>query len=362
MRLGFGLSQEQTQKLMMTPELRLAIKILQLSAIELTEYIEQELVENPVLEVVEETAEEAEEGGNNSATEEKTKDKSDEGPDIDWEKYFEDENGRDSGSPVKNDRESPRYDNFVAEVPTLNDHLMFQLSMSKLNRKERTVGEFFIGNIDDNGYLHCSADEAAIHCGVPFTTAEKVLKTIQGFDPLGVGAKDLRECLLIQYEHMGLGNDLLKKIIDRYLQEVAEGKMMKVAKKLGVSLQEMQEAIDSLKELEPKPGRKFSPNDRTRYIVPDVVVEKIDGEYIVLVNDVSMPRLTINSVYREMVRSSLPDHEGKKYLEAKLNSAAWLMKSIEQRRETLYKVARFPEGIFLPGDQTPEDNEPEAGR
>lgn len=335
MRLGLGISQEQTQKLMMTPELRLAIKILQFSTIELVEYIDEQLVENPVLEVAEETVEPEQD-----PVAEGDKKKDNEKFDIDWEQYFDDEGNTRGEKTVNYTLEDPRYDNFIAEVPTLQDHLMFQLALAKLNKEEKGVGEFFIGNIDDNGYLQCSSDEAAIQCNIPFATAEKILKTIQGFDPAGVGARDLRECLLIQYEQLDLPDELLREVISSHLQELAEGKIMKVAKKLGVSLQRMQEILDNLKLLEPKPGRRFSPSDDTRYIVPDVVVEKVNNEYIILVNDTSAPRLTVNSVYKEMFKQSLSDQEGRKFLESRLNSAAWLIKSIEQRKLTLYKVAR----------------------
>ncbi len=335
MRLGFGITQEQTQKLMMTPELRLAIKILQLSTFELKEYIEEQLVENPVLEVVEESAE----AEHDSPQNEKKKDEA-EKFDIDWEQYFDDASDAKSKEPVAYGHEGPRYEGYIAEAPTLHDYLLFQLALARLNKEEKTVGEFIIGNIDDNGYLHCSVEEAATQCGVPLTVTEKVLKTIQGFDPPGVGGRDLRECLLLQYDQLDIRNELLKEVINNHLQEIAAGKIMKVAKKLGVSLQEIQEAVDNLRLLEPKPGRRFSHRDDTRYIVPDIVIEKVEGEYIVLVNDVSMPRLTINPFYKEMVKGNFADQEGRKFLEAKLNSAAWLMKSIEQRRLTLYKVAR----------------------
>lgn len=335
MRLGFGLTQEQTQKLVMTPELRLAIKILQLSTIELVEYIDEQLVENPVLEVVEESAEHE----TDSQVDDNRETLSDK-VDIDWEQYFDEVGDTRGEGAVNRDQDSLRYDNFITEVPTLQDHLMLQLSLGGLNKLEKAVGEFLIGNIDDNGYLCCSVDEAAGRCDVPPALAEKVLKTIQGFDPAGVGARDLRECLLIQYEQLELQDELLKEIISNHLHELAEGKIMKIAKKMGVPLHEMQITVDSLKLLEPKPGRKFSPSGGTRYIVPDIVVEKVDGEYIVLVNDVSAPRLTVNPLYRDMVKGGASDTESRKFLEAKLNSAVWLMKSIEQRRGTLYKVAR----------------------
>ena len=347
MRVGLGLTQEQTQKLIMTPELRLAIKILQMSTVELVECVDEQLVENPVLEVDDSSDAEPESPADKAV--ESNAEKSD----IDWDQYFEDEGGTRKEVLVDRGQEDMRYDNFIAEIPTLQDHLMFQLALARLSVEEKQVGEFYIGNIDDNGYLRCSVEEAAQQCRVPASVSEKVLNTLQGFDPAGVGARDLQECLLIQYEQMDLPNVLLRKVITDYLQELAEGKIMKVAKKLGISLQEMQGILDNLRLLEPKPGRRFSRSHDTRYILPDVVIEKVNNEYIVLVNDTAAPRLTINSSYRDILRGSDSDAEGRKFIEAKLNSAAWLIRSIEQRRVTLYKVARaivdFQLGFFDQG-------------
>ncbi|MDT3698878.1 MAG: RNA polymerase factor sigma-54 [Thermincola sp.] len=335
MRMGFRITQEQTQKLIMTPELRVAIKILQLSTVELVQYIDQQLIENPVLEVVEGPVEHEAEEPVEKASEKENQ------VDIDWEQYFEDAGEPKAEKTVNRDRENRPFDNFVTAVPNLHDHLLFQLSMANLPKNEWDVGEFLILSLDDNGYLQCSINEAAVRCGVTVETAEKILKVIQGFDPPGIAARDIRECLLIQYEQLEIKNELLKKLIENYLGELAEGKMMKVAKKLGVSLPDIQKAVDELKLLEPKPGRKFSVSDNVRYIVPDLVVERVDGEYIIMVNDVSAPRLTLNPFYKELVRTGSSDPESRKFLESKLNSAVWLMRSIEQRRGTLYKVARY---------------------
>ncbi|WP_418790965.1 RNA polymerase factor sigma-54 [Phosphitispora sp. TUW77] len=345
MRMGFGLYQEQTQKLIMTPELRLAIKILQLSTVELTELIENELVENPLLEIAEsaadtvDVADAAADTQNEKSTEQELADQM-EKVDIDWDQYFNDKAGSLNDFTPSYQEEPPRFENIIAEFPTLQGYLMFQLAFSPLNVEEKLVGEFFIGNIDDNGYLHCSVEEAAVKCSVPNNIAEKVLEIIQGMEPPGIGARNLEECLLIQYVQLELKNKLLKEIITNYLHEIAAGKIMKVAKKLGVQLHRVQEALDLLKLLEPKPGRIFSPADRTRYITPDVVVEKVDNEYIILVNDVSAPRLSVSDAYKNIVRGNNTDQESRKYVEEKLNSAVWLIRSIEQRREMLYKVSR----------------------
>lgn len=335
MRLGFGLSQEQTQKLVITPELRLAIKILQFSAVELAEYVDEQLVENPVLEV-EEADSDVE-----SVPAADDKELHDAGEvNFDWEQYFQDA-GEIRNERIKDrDAENWGYDSLIPQVSTLHDHLTFQLALLELNKEEKNVAEFLIGNIDDNGYLNSSVKEAAVQCGTRQDTVEKVLELIQSFDPPGVGARDIKECLLIQCVQRGLENELLNIIINNYLNEVAEGKIMKVAKHLGVSLTELQETIDFLRLLEPKPGRRFAKNDETRYIIPDILVEKVGSEYVILVNDITIPRLSINSYYREILKGNQQDREGQKYLESKMNSAVWLVKSIEQRRLTLYKVAR----------------------
>jgi RNA polymerase sigma-54 factor len=337
MHLGFDVRQEQAQKLVMTPELRMAIKILQYSIAELAEFIDQQLLENPVLEVAEEREESVEE---TAAEEIRSRETDADKVDIDWEQYFEDVSDLRKEKIITRETEGMRYDGLLSEVPTLQNHLLMQLGLATLNEQEKNVGEFIIGSIDDNGYLHCALDEVVVQTSLPLMIVEKVLKIVQGFDPAGVGARDLRESLLIQYEQLELKNDILKYIIGNHLQEIAEGKIMKVAKKIGVSLTDMQEAIDNLKLMEPKPGRKFSPSGDTRYIIPDIMVEKVQGEYIVLVNDVTVPRLTVNPFYKEIMSSRISDQESRKYLEDKLNSAVWLMKSIEKRRMTLYKVAR----------------------
>lgn len=333
MRLGFGLSQEQVQKLALTPELRLAIKVLQFSAVELSEYIEEQLVENPVLEIAEEKEEVSTDefageipNPNNS--------------DIDWEKYFEEiRNARKTDTP-EYINEHYKYENLIPQTPTLQEYLTFQLGLMDLTENETELGEFIIGNIDDNGYLLCSLREAAEKCDQTIADAEKIVKIIQGLEPPGVGARDLKECLLIQYEQLGLQNKTVYKIISGYLNDIACGRYMKVAKEIGISLNELQQAVDCLKYLDPKPGRKFSTGLGTRYIIPDVVVERVDHEYIILVNDVLIPRLVINPIYKSVIKEKDGDIEAKKYLESRLSSAAWLLKSIEQRRLTIYKVAR----------------------
>lgn len=335
MRLGFGLSLEQTQKLIMTPELRQAITILQLSAMELAEYIEQELLENPVLE----KKEEAEKGEQEEATADENREREDKF-DIDWQEYFQDRS--DLGYTQRERGGEPEqfgFENFLSQAPSLQETLLTQLSLTNLSKAERKIGEYIIGNIDEHGYLTCTLEEITTGLDIQPEQAAKVLNVIQTFDPPGVGARNLVECLLLQVDSLNIENKFLRTLIKHYLPDLAEGRVQKIAKDLDATVQDIQEAADILKTLDPKPGRKFgSPHD-VRYVIPDVVVERVEGQYIVLVNDTSAPRLGINSTYRSVLSGAQADEEAKKFVESKLNSASWLIKSIEQRRLTLYKVA-----------------------
>ena len=341
MRMGYGLNMEQAQKLVMTPELRQAITVLQLSSLDLTSYIEQQLQENPLLEIHEDEAgtgddpqmEEdclpAGEGEREGA----------EAP-IDWEEYFSDSS--DLGYACREDtgERDYTYENFVSQAPTLIDHLMMQLKLSPCRGEDRKVGEYLIGNIDDNGYLRVTLQEAASALKVSTSKVAEVLGIIQGFDPPGVGARNLVECLLIQVGQLGIENRVLVKMIENHLLDLAKGKINRIAQCLNVTVREVQEAADILKTLDPKPGRNFSRSHHNNYIVPDVVLEKVDGEYIIIVNDVSIPRITINSAYRSVLTQEKNyDPNTRRFVESKLNAAAWLIRSIEQRRLTLYKVA-----------------------
>ncbi len=340
MRLGYELNIEQTQKLIMTPELRQAITILQLSSIELSTYIEQQLLENPLLELREdESLREEEHADQEKQIESEEKPLNSE---IDWEEYFQDSSDLGTVYRERNPEQQPdySYENFLFQTPTLSEHLMQQLILSPCRCRDKTIGEYLIGNIDENGYLRVSLQEASFHLAADISEIATILKIIQSFDPPGVGARSLLECLLIQVKQLGIKNELLNKIIENHLADLAKGKLNRISQELGVTVQKVQEAADILKTLDPKPGRNFSSFNDTRYIVPDIVLEKVDGEYIILVNDVSIPRVTINSTYRSVLsKDKNYDTRTRRFVESKLNAAAWLIRSIEQRRLTLYKVA-----------------------
>ncbi len=325
MRVDYGLKLELQQKLVMTPQLRQAIAILQLSSLELAEMVEQELLENPVLELEEKPSVEVSE---EEARDEQLKKY------FDWAEYFND--GTDTGysAPVAEDR--PPFSAFVAAGSTLQDHLEFQLHLAVLDDAARHIGRYLIGCIDDNGYLCGSVTEAADNLKVAAATVEEVLRLIQTFDPAGVGARDLRECLTIQVEHRAITDGLVVAIIDKYLDEVAAGHYKNIADKLGCTPHDVQQAVDLIRTLDPKPGRAFAGGDQPCYIVPDVSIERVSGNYVIIINDSNVPHLTINPHYRRIVRDA--DGEAKKFVEGRINAAVWLLKSIEQRRRTLYNV------------------------
>ncbi len=323
MRMDYSLKLELTQKLVMTPQLRQAIAILQLSSLELSEMVEQELLENPVLETEEKPpAETVDEEPNERVREY-----------VDWAEYFDD--GTDTGyTPPGEDK--PSFTTFVSAASTLHEHLEFQLHLTLLDEAARAVGQYLIGCIDENGYLTGTVAEAAQTLGVAEDAAETVLKVIQTFDPPGVGARDLRECLLLQAEQRGATEPLVLAVIDKYLDEVAAGHFKNIADKLVCTPHDVQRAVDFIRTLDPKPGRAFDGGEQPCYIVPDVTIERVAGNYIIIINDHNIPHLTINPYYRRVVRDA--DNEAKKFVEGRINAAVWLIRSIEQRRRTLYNV------------------------
>ncbi|TGE33893.1 RNA polymerase factor sigma-54 [Desulfosporosinus sp. Sb-LF] len=333
MRLGYGLSLEQTQKLIMTPELRQAITILQLSALELSTYVEEQLLENPLLETQEESPDTKEEAEppveRESSLEEKWE--------VDWQDYFHDQDE----NSVRQERvvldEKQRMDPFIAAAPTLLEHLMEQLHVQKVTDSSLHVAEYIVGNLNDKGYLMLSLEEIARETNVSLETAEKALVFVQSLDPLGVGARNLEECLRLQLPLLPDYPSELSEFL-KYLEDLAAGRLQRIAHALKIPLNRVQELADLVRKLDPKPGLRFSGPGDVRYVVPDVVIEEIEGEFIILVNDITVPRLGINKAYRD----ALSHDEGtdtRKFVEQKLNAAAWLIRSIEQRRLTLYKVA-----------------------
>ncbi|HLN64130.1 MAG TPA: RNA polymerase factor sigma-54 [Symbiobacteriaceae bacterium] len=332
MRLGFGLQMQQTQKLVMTPELRQAIAVLQLPVAELGDFIEQEMLENPCLE-----SEPKEEPDETAAPEARKL--------LDY--LGNDYSG--GRNTQESDEDEPTFEAFTATMPTLQEHLMAQLYLAGLSPGERRIGEFLIDSLDDHGYLTISVADAADKLAVTAEQVEPVLQVIHGFDPPGVGARSLQECLLLQWATVDDGNPLVPALIEHHLDDLGEGRVTRIAEALGATPAEVQEAVDLVRTLDPKPGRRFGHANETRYVVPDVVVERVGRDYVVLVNETPVPKLTVSNHYRQMLNGPV-DADARKFVEQKIHSALWLIKAIEQRRMTLYKVTeaivRFQRDFF----------------
>lgn len=338
MKMNFNLNLIQTQKLIMTPELKQAIEILQFNAIELNEFINEELLNNPILEKLATDIDEEPISEKVEQEFEYDLDKGDK-PEIDWEdmvNYF-DESRPISGSTYTADSDI-NYDNFVADEENLKDYLLMQLKFSKLEDEVVKIGEYVIENIDDNGYLEMKNEEAMMLFNRTHDDIEQIVRLIQTFDPAGVGARDIKECLLIQLYQQGFEESLEETLVKEHLVELGEKKFAIIAKKLGESAERIQMAYDYIKTLEPKPGRSFSSMRDVRYVIPDVYVEKVKDEYVVTVNESASPRLQINGFYKKMLSQFSRDSLTNEYLSKNLQSALRIIKSIEQRRNTIYRV------------------------
>ncbi|MFZ5945728.1 MAG: RNA polymerase factor sigma-54 [Bacillota bacterium] len=326
MKLGYQLNLAQTQKLIMTPELRQAISVLQLSTLELNTFIQEQLLENPLLEVVDDVSQVNSEQPENV-----------EKVDVEWEEYFQD--GGDLGYRGEAKEHLPFEQYIYQKTPSMQEYLEEQLRYQKLTEEDFALAQFIIGNLDQSGYFTLSIKDTADDLEIKHQKLEEALQLIQSLEPDGIGARDLSECLLIQLRKKNMITPLLEKLISKHLPDIGQGKIVKVGNSLGLSVEEIQAQVDILKTLNPKPGAAFGSNLETRFITPDLMIEKIDNEYIVLVNDSFTPRLIVSELYKEIINNKNADELTRNFIEGKLHGAVWLIKSIEQRRITLYKIA-----------------------
>jgi RNA polymerase sigma-54 factor len=312
--------------------LRQAITILQFSALDLIEYVNQQLNENPVIEPIDtevnqqQRQEPADPAGTGAS-----------GVEVDLKEWMRDRaTGDYSNYSVRSNESDTNPLDWVARNDvTLESHLIEQLSFIRnVDDRVSFIARYIIGNLDERGYLEVALEQIAETLKASPDDAEQALFLVQGLDPHGVGARDLRECLIIQLEYAGQKDTVPFHIVDRYLTEVAEGKFNKIAIELQTTPLAVQEAVDYIRTLRPRPGMLYHRSD-ARYIIPDVTVEHVEGNYVILVNDSASPRLSINGHYQRMLKQ---EGEAKKFIHEKMNSALWLIKSIEQRRMTIYKV------------------------
>lgn len=337
MALETKLLLKTTQKLVMTAMLQQAIKLLPLSRLELMQKVQQEMLENPFLEEIA-TPEMSDTALANEEPPQETQEAPEES-ELNWEAYLQDfTSGPDY--PVDTGREVPSLETTLKSETSLAEHLLWQLSLTMHDELERQIGIYLIGNIDDDGYLQCPTEEVAAVFGIDEAKVCAIIEVIQSFDPPGVGARDLQESLLIQLRHLEIEDSLASKIVQQYLSQLDERSFQKIARSFGVTIKEVIAAVDLIRTLDPKPGSRFN-SQRVEYIVPDIVVVKVDDDYQVMLNEDGMPRLRINTLYQNILRQNDGmQNDTREYLEEKFRSAVWLMKSVEQRRQTLLRVTK----------------------
>lgn len=340
MAVGLKQSLNLSQTLRMTPQLQQAIKLLQLSRLELETAVRKELDENPVLEEMAEAVgdegpalQEAAGAEDASAQADQDPQKQDE---FDWESYLDTQYKPAQGTGTGNE-EIMNYENLISTAQSLYDHLMWQMRNSGFNDEEQVIAGILVSYIDDDGYIKVPLEQIAEDEGVSVEDLESILPFVQEFDPPGVGARDLKECLLIQAKHLQEDTKDLVELINNHLKDLEKKNYEGIAKALGRDLEEVVEITKIIYSMDPKPGRQFMTTD-TQYVTPDVYVYKVGDEYMVSLNEDGLPRLRISNFYKSVLQGKSANNTTQEYIQDKLRSAVWLIKSIHQRQRTIYKV------------------------
>lgn len=324
MKLDFNLNLTQEQKLIMTQQMQLSIKLLQMSTYDLREYIENEFVENPILE-----------GDFDFVQEDKAyEDK------IDYKemiKYLEFDNYSSQSYGEYNKDEDVSPFNFISQKESLTGYLNNQLIESDEDEYKKAIVSYMIENIDSRGYLDMPLEDICKELNISLELGQEALEILQDLEPDGIGARNLKECLKIQLIKLGVLDDNLERIIDEYLDLIADNKFNIIAKNLKITPKEAQDLGDVIKKLEPKPSRGFYTGEEVKFIIPDAAIRKIDGQYFVIMNDGVIPRLSISSIYKDILNNK-DDKKTENYVKEKLNNAMFLIKSIEQRKSTLLRI------------------------
>ena len=338
-----------SQKLVMTPSLQQAIKLLQMTRLELQTTLTQEMEENPVLEeseVIEEEAEKEQTEEGQEEAEKEPEEKTDSMDDIDLEAYFSDYWEGSTGPSMSEVRAAPPIENSLSREPDLYDHLLWQLHMSDVSDRQREIAELIVGNLDPDGFLMATVEEiAAMDAnGEPFQLeeVEAALRFVRALDPPGIACRDLRESLLRQLDALEEPADsLVLLVLEEHWPAFLKRQFPAIAKALGIELATLEPVVETIRALETRPGRKFN-RERTQYVEPDVYISKVSGEYVIQLNDDGLPRLRISKAYRQMLaamKAQSGQTDAKNFIKEKLRSAIWLIKSLDQRQRTIYKVA-----------------------
>ncbi len=342
------LHQKQVQKLILAPALQQAIKLLPLTNLELIEIIDAELSQNPLLEVEEETAEKKTDEG--ESVEQDTKrevgeeiliDSKEREDEQEIEAYFQQYFDEGFRSFSYERKDTVALENIVSKSPSLWDHLDWQANLTFFSETDKEIAQYIIGNVNEDGFLTVSIQEIASATGASEESIEKVREKIKNFDPVGVGSLSVSEALLSQMDYLEIEDKITRIIVKQYIHLLEKSDFTQVAKELGISLEEVKPHIDVIKSLDPTPGRKYS-QEKTTYVVPDILVTKEGDDLKITLNDEGLPRLKVNSFYRKMIsQASKENPEAYQYLKEKMKKAFWFLRSLDQRDQTINKVAQY---------------------
>jgi len=344
MAISQKLHTKLVQKLILTPSLQQAIKLLPMSTLELSDLLNQEMVENPLLEEIPtedlQQTDAAAAAEKTEAEQPQKPEKTDNWDDSDYEYFFGDylDDGYRPHAPQEV-KELPPIENTLSTGSSLTDHLDWQLSLQTNDDLLREIGSAILGNLDDDGYLVASLDEIAAMGPWDIADVQRALALVHGFDPIGVAARDLQECLLLQIRHLGLEDTPTEKIVAEHLRLLQNHQVPEISRKLGIPIEELKEHIEVIRHLDPKPGSRFNPT-QSQYVIPDVYVVKLEDQYVALLNEDGLPQMRISPVYRRLLdKNTENSDETRAYVKDKFRSALWLIKSVEQRQKTIHKVA-----------------------
>jgi RNA polymerase sigma-54 factor len=323
-----------TQRLAMTPSLLQKIELLTLNRMELSELLTQELTENPVLEEVPEVSEVE---IADRAKEKAAKEESDGYDDVDYDYFREYLGSTYQGREYESTDDKPSFELFLASESSLIDHLNWQLNLSEMPRDIHQIASYMVGNVNDDGYLMIALEEAASAFNVPVEKAQAALEIVQQLDPTGVGARDLQECLLLQIRAAGHAGTVVEQLVENYLGLIQAKKFKEIAKALDCELDDISRALETIRRFSPKPGEKYS-SGKPLYVQPDVYIYKVGDEYQIALNDDGMPKLRLNRSYRELLKESGVSKDTKSFIKERFRSAIELLKSLDQRQQTIYRV------------------------
>jgi RNA polymerase sigma-54 factor len=358
MKAGLNQSTQLKQELKINPRLYQAMDLLYMPLLDLQQHLKQELLNNPFLEMVEPEEEDDEEGTEEPATESTDEEQKEKDDEIDWEEILLD--GFDTGGRREEHEEKEYYEPVTVDSRDLGDHLRDQITLLDLDPRQLMLAEEFLGNINEDGYLDCPLEEilsginemiraSAEERGLDpddapvfsMGEAEDMIRIVQQLDPPGVGARNLRECLMLQLKDAGLEHSVPYRLVRDCFEELIAHRWSEISKRFGIAPSDVQRAADEIAKLDPKPGLLYS-SGTDNYIIPDLIVDKIDQRYHVFLNDANLPRLKLSKAYQEIARDKKKfDGESKEFISSKLNSANWMIQAIEQRRQTMLKVMNY---------------------